>query len=122
MKITRDIDSGDRCVIHNDRVATPRGGGHWHVEQLDSHGDADLLEAWVTKERARELLINAPADDKETAKPKLAYCTYCGSTDIMFDATVKQNPETGEPEIATVHTHTTCGNCEGECSVEFKEI
>lgn len=38
-------------------------------------------------------------------------CPYCKSDEIVRDATAKQNPDTGEWELAGVQDAVTCEGC-----------
>ena len=56
MSIRTNHDSGERYVtLTVTHRAYPVGGGWWTVTQKKEHHDEKLVEAWVSKERVREL-------------------------------------------------------------------
>ena len=56
-------------------------------------------------------------------KKKKLICTVCGSTDILVDAYAQWNETTQKFELfETFDKGHFCNNCEGECSVKWKEI
>ena len=49
-------------------------------------------------------------------------CTYCGSDDVSRDAYAKWDIDTQEWEIITTFDSYYCEDCDGETSIEWKDI
>jgi hypothetical protein len=52
---------------------------------------------------------------------KIATCSHCGGSNILFDAVAKWMPEYGEYMI-DIHDSSNCEDCGGECRVNWREV
>lgn len=64
-----------------------------------------------------------PVPQTQPKTKEVAVCTHCGSDDVVADAAARWDIDTQEWDITNVFDKGhSCGNCGGECSIEFKPI